>query len=106
MTTSFRTTIVLGVALYGSAAQLTSQAQSPPLTSAKTVQSRSGYLAAPLQSALDEYPLPDAAETGPTKAKTEATDPTAASTAGTPATVSDSSATTAAPASATVPLRN
>jgi hypothetical protein len=109
MKTNLRTAVVLGVAVCGSAAQLTSQAQSSPLASARNAPSQSVNTAAPLQSALVEYPPAEVPETGSAKATTEATGPASVSTAattGTSAAAPDSSATSATPASVAVPLKN
>jgi len=109
MTINFRTVIVLGVAMCGSAGQLMGQAQTPLPASVLSPPSKSIDKAVPPLTALVEYPPSETVEAESAKAATETTGPAAASTAataGTAATKPDSNATPATPASVTVPLKN
>ncbi|MGD0632232.1 MAG: outer membrane beta-barrel protein [Terracidiphilus sp.] len=108
MMTNFRTTTVLGVVLCGLAAQLGSQAQSPPSIKDKTVGSNAGTAVNPVQTALVEFPAA-APETGAAKtvndSSAESKD-SAVAPAGTAATTHESSSTTAAPGTPSVTVRN
>src|SRR3984957_21103071 len=109
MITNFRTAVVLGVALGGFAAQLTSQAQRALPGSDESAASHASSGADPVQSALVEYPAIKEVNTEDTKPVTDSTSPvtTASSvTAKADASATESSSTSATPGTVPVTLRS
>ena len=112
MRTTLRMAIVLGVAMYGFAVQLTSQQQSPTPLSQENGLRQSAAAAVPLKLAWVEFPAVGGSETGPAKPVNGSTAPapgsapaTAAATAGAVAAAPEAGTTSATPGSVPVPLK-
>jgi hypothetical protein len=108
MKTNFRASAILGIALCGFAAQVTTQAQGPPPTKEKSSAAQTSTGTGSVQSALVEFPATEAAKTGATNPENESSSATATAntaTAKTDAGASEPGTTSATPASVAVSLK-
>src|ERR1700679_1609402 len=105
MKINLRTAIVFGVAISGLAVQCMCQAQSATSSPDKKPAQQTGAKAAPVQTALVEFPVMEGPGNGPGTSSGGAA-PSAEETPGAAGTTPASSSTTATPASVTVPLKN
>ena len=106
MTTNFRTAIVLGVAICGSAAQLTGQAQTVLPMAGQSSPTKSADKSDPLVTALVEYPSSETGKTESAKGSTDAASSTSAAKSSDSSKPADSNAVSADPASVNVSPKN